>query len=102
LGISIVSITIFAKVLEFYNSAAFPDCKTKYFVTHTLMLDQAFAYCQRFFTAAIRVDLNFSSTEAFTPLREAKHLRLGLLSPTQLPNTAPAHPTTTFVFNNPF
>jgi len=98
LGISIViDITIFAKVLEFYNSAAFPDCKTNYSVTHTLMLDQAFAYCQRFFTAAIRVDLNFSSTEAFTPLREAKHRRLGVLSPLQLPNTALAHPITTFV-----
>jgi len=63
------------------------------------MLDQAFAHCQRFFTAAIRVDLNFSSTVAFPPLREAKHQRLGQLSPTQLPNTASAHPITNYILH---
>lgn len=51
------------------------------------MLDQAFAHCQRFFTAAANADGPcFSPTVAITPLRKAMDHWLGKLLPSQLPN----------------
>jgi len=46
------------------------------------MHDQAFAHCQRFFTAAANADGPcFSPTVAFTPFRKAMDPWLGVLLP---------------------
>lgn len=51
------------------------------------MLDQAFAHCQIFFTAAANADgPYFSPTVAIPPLREAMDHWLGMPLPSQLPN----------------
>lgn len=59
------------------------------------MLDQTFAHCQIFFTAAANADGPcFSPTVAFTPFRKAMDHWLGKLSPSQLPN-----PNQKFIIN---
>jgi hypothetical protein len=62
------------------------------FFTHAILLDQAFAHCPIFPTAAPKGDGPYlSPIVADHPLRPAKDHWLGRLLPYQLPNPAQAH-----------
>ncbi len=77
----IYSFLYFTKNKQEFRQFAFPLMDGIFSsISYAEMHDQAFAHCQRFFTAAAHADGPcFSPTVAFPPWRKAMDPRLGML-----------------------